>query len=82
MKICQKNTPITLRSLILLMRHSSGPFGEIPLRKTCAMIGVWGPTMEGQADVEKGKDVRSRRSWSKIEKNALIQWLTDIMNGG
>ncbi|KAL8500818.1 hypothetical protein ACS0TY_020413 [Phlomoides rotata] len=38
--------------------------------------------MDGQANAEKGKTVRSRRSWSKIEEDALIQCLTDIVNGG
>ncbi|KAL8521938.1 hypothetical protein ACS0TY_012190 [Phlomoides rotata] len=38
--------------------------------------------MEGQADAKKGKAVRSRRSWTKIEEDALIQCLTDIVNGG
>ncbi|KAL8541475.1 hypothetical protein ACS0TY_002662 [Phlomoides rotata] len=35
-----------------------------------------------QTDAEKGKAARSRRSWSKIEEDALIQYLLEIVNGG
>ncbi|KAL8481758.1 hypothetical protein ACS0TY_028055 [Phlomoides rotata] len=38
--------------------------------------------MEKQADCEKGKAPRSRRSWSKIEEDALIQCLVEIVNSG
>ncbi|KAL8549914.1 hypothetical protein ACS0TY_008666 [Phlomoides rotata] len=33
-------------------------------------------------NVDKGKVVRARRSWSKFEEDALIHCLTDIVNGG
>ncbi|KAL8528593.1 hypothetical protein ACS0TY_006146 [Phlomoides rotata] len=33
-------------------------------------------------NVDKGKVVRARRSWSKVEEDALIHCLVDIVNGG
>ncbi|KAL8488343.1 hypothetical protein ACS0TY_024571 [Phlomoides rotata] len=33
-------------------------------------------------DGEKGKTTHRRRSWSKVEEDALIQCLTDIVNDG
>ncbi|KAL8556682.1 hypothetical protein ACS0TY_004217 [Phlomoides rotata] len=36
----------------------------------------------GLGDGEKGKNVRSRRSWSKIEEEALVLCLIEIVNNG
>ncbi|KAL8521810.1 hypothetical protein ACS0TY_012103 [Phlomoides rotata] len=36
----------------------------------------------GTQDVDKGKSTRGWRTWSKIEEDALVQCLTDIMNDG
>ncbi|KAL8513693.1 hypothetical protein ACS0TY_012981 [Phlomoides rotata] len=36
----------------------------------------------GLGDGEKGKNVRSRRSWSKIEEDALVLCLIEIVNNG
>ncbi|KAL8457779.1 hypothetical protein ACS0TY_035599 [Phlomoides rotata] len=36
----------------------------------------------GNIEGEKGKTVRSRRSWSKIEEDALVQCLSDIVSDG
>ncbi|KAL8505846.1 hypothetical protein ACS0TY_016900 [Phlomoides rotata] len=33
-------------------------------------------------DGDRGKDVRGRRSWSKVEEDALIHCLIDIVNDG
>ncbi|KAL8534166.1 hypothetical protein ACS0TY_010246 [Phlomoides rotata] len=39
-----------------------------------------GAGVVGGQDGEKGKVTRGRRTWSKIEEDALIQCLTDIAN--
>ncbi|KAL8530740.1 hypothetical protein ACS0TY_007687 [Phlomoides rotata] len=39
-----------------------------------------GAGVVGGQDGEKGKVTRGRRTWSKIEEDALIQCLTDIIN--
>ncbi|KAL8524061.1 hypothetical protein ACS0TY_013869 [Phlomoides rotata] len=36
----------------------------------------------GTQDVDKGKSTRGWRTWSKIEEDALVQCLTDIVNDG
>ncbi|KAL8514686.1 hypothetical protein ACS0TY_013685 [Phlomoides rotata] len=36
----------------------------------------------GIQDVDKGKSTRGWRTWSKIEEDALVQCLTDIVNDG
>ncbi|KAL8485269.1 hypothetical protein ACS0TY_027536 [Phlomoides rotata] len=36
----------------------------------------------GLGDGEKGKNVRSRRSWTKIEEDALVLCLIEIVNNG
>ncbi|KAL8523052.1 hypothetical protein ACS0TY_013138 [Phlomoides rotata] len=36
----------------------------------------------GLGDGEKGKNVRSMRSWSKIEEDALVLCLIEIVNNG
>ncbi|KAL8463582.1 hypothetical protein ACS0TY_034293 [Phlomoides rotata] len=41
-----------------------------------------GAGVVGGQDGEKGKATRGRRTWSKIEEDALIQCLTDIVNNG
>ncbi|KAL8491813.1 hypothetical protein ACS0TY_023426 [Phlomoides rotata] len=41
-----------------------------------------GSGSEGLGDGEKGKNVRSRRSWTKIEEDALVLCLIEIVNNG
>ncbi|KAL8468204.1 hypothetical protein ACS0TY_031439 [Phlomoides rotata] len=50
-------------------------------------VDILGNQMEGAGvvggqDGEKGKAARGWRTWSKIEEDALIQCLTDIVNNG
>ncbi|KAL8461473.1 hypothetical protein ACS0TY_032808 [Phlomoides rotata] len=41
-----------------------------------------GAGLVGVQDGEKGKATKGRRIWSKIEEDALIECLTDIVNNG
>ncbi|KAL8525419.1 hypothetical protein ACS0TY_014871 [Phlomoides rotata] len=70
----------------------NGPHGETILRRTCGMSGII--IMEFRAglmdprgnpvgpDVDRVKNARGRRSWSRVEEDALIHRLTDIVNDG
>ncbi|KAL8515737.1 hypothetical protein ACS0TY_014426 [Phlomoides rotata] len=42
----------------------------------------WGVNMDVGMEAEKGKVTRGRRSWTKVEEDALIQCLVGIVNDG
>ncbi|KAL8473269.1 hypothetical protein ACS0TY_030195 [Phlomoides rotata] len=63
-------------AILSMNLRQTGLSGETQLHKPCLMSAGF------RHEVDKKKSTRGRRSWSRVEEDALIHCLTDIVNDG